>query len=199
MPGPSGPGGTSSSGGVAGNSAAQNSTSAPVTESAGASSSAGTPGNPGASGPGASSPGASGSAGTSAPGVSGSADASSSGGALPGLSAACSAVIQEQVAINELFGKSIGVGPSAAPTATGSSPVTSARPLTAADVSAVFGNISAEMPAEVKPALQTLHDAATRAIGKSDVDVAAILAETKVADAMAALSNYIKRCSPATS
>jgi hypothetical protein len=113
---------------------------------------------------------------------------SSAGGSPPdeslsGLSAPCTAVIDAQVAINEMFGKPVGGG----------------RPLTAAEVATVFDAVGPDIPSPLTDDLDTLHDAATRAVGKSDVVVASILAEGRVADAMAALSDYIKGCSPPTS
>jgi hypothetical protein len=92
-------------------------------------------------------------------------------------------VIDAQVAINEMFGK----------------PVSGGRPLTAAEVAKVFDAVGPDIPSPLADDIRTLHEAARRAVGKNDVVVASILAQGQVADAMAALSDYIKGCGPATS
>src|SRR5690606_37366592 len=99
-----------------------------------------------------------------------------------GLSAACSAVIDGQAAIAALFAE----------------PVDGQR-LSKAEVGNVFGAIGPDIPSSLGDDVEALRDAADRAVGKSDVAVASILAERKVSGAMAALSAYVKDCTPETS
>jgi hypothetical protein len=109
----------------------------------------------------------------------GASSADPSGPAPSGLSAGCSAAIEGQAAVAGLFAQPVD-----------------GRRLSEAEVATVFDGIGTNLPAELQDAVGTLHDAAERAVGKSDVDVASILAEQPVADAMTALSAFVKGCSP---
>lgn len=158
-PGPSGPGGPSGSTAAPGSSNQTGPASTPGSDGgpAGGTTATSTPPGPGGT--------------------------TSADGSLSGLTAECTAVIDAQVAINQLFGRPVGGG----------------RPLTAAQVATVFDPIGPDIPSSLSDDIRTLHQAASRAVGKSDVAVATILAEQPVVDAMAKLSGYIKGCSPATS
>ncbi len=115
---------------------------------------------------------------------------------LPGLSADCTSAIHAQAAVNKLFGDAMGQG---ATSGTASRTLSAPTPLASAEVTEAFASIDPSVPKELTDQFKTLHDAATRAVGKPAVAVAAILNEKAVTDAMTAVADYIKACTPPTS
>jgi uridylate kinase len=107
---------------------------------------------------------------------------SSGGTTLPGLSTDCTAAVNAQVGVADIFGRAVD-----------------GTKLTAKDVSTVFDAIAADTPGGLAGELATLRDAAERSVGKSDVAVAEILQEKKITAARDALSEYVLKCSPPTS
>jgi hypothetical protein len=126
-------------------------------------------------------PGENGPTDTSTPVVTGTTPSTASGSALPGLTNACTSVLNAQIAISLLFSTAL----------TGTA-------LTAAKVAAVFGPLTG-LPADLQAKIDRLHQAATAAVGKTAVDVAAIVNGDTVNSAMAALTNAVRACTPATS
>lgn len=102
-------------------------------------------------------------------------------GSASGMSAACTGAVDDQAAIAGLFAR----------------PVDGHR-LTKAEVATVFGRVGKHLPSSLDGSIATLHDAAERAVARSAVVVASILAEQKVSDAMGELSAFVNSCDPGT-
>ena len=109
------------------------------------------------------------------------ADTGTAASPLPGLSAACTTALNAELAISNLF-----AGPVAG------------HKLTPDQVSAVFDPLASGLPAELTAPVQTLHQAATSSVGKTDVQVAAILEAKDVAGALQAVQDYVTSCTPST-
>jgi hypothetical protein len=127
-------------------------------------------------------PGENGPSSMNAPSATASASPATSSTGLPGLTDQCTEVIDAQVAISGLFSGAVN-----------------GTALTAQQVSTTFTPLTGKVPSAVADDVETLHQAATASIGKSAVDVANTVNGTKVAAAMNALNDYIKKCTPATS
>ena len=98
-------------------------------------------------------------------------------GGLGGLAGPCLAAAGAVVAIGSLI---------LAPTLGGS--------LTQAQVDQAFSGLD-QLPANLQPAVQTLHTAANAAVGKSGAEALSILSDSKVSDALNQLSDYVdKQC-----
>jgi hypothetical protein len=97
---------------------------------------------------------------------------------IPGVSNDCLAVASAVVAIGLLI----------------AGPALGGQALTQNQVDQAFKGLESA-PAELQPAIKTLHDAANQAVGKSGADALAILGSDDVSKALDQLSNYTsKQC-----
>ena len=71
--------------------------------------------------------------------------------------------------------------------------------LTAAQVTSTFTPLVSAVPKDVADDVEVLHQAAVSAVGKDQVAVAGVLADTKTTAAMNSLNGYVKACTPTTS
>lgn len=107
---------------------------------------------------------------------------SSSSDVLPGLSAACTAVIEAQVAISTELDKSLD-----------------GKALTADGVRAVFDRIGPDVPPSLTADIDTLRQAAQDSVGKSVNQVEAIVSKAPVASALQHLVDFVQDCAPQSS